>query len=49
MDSPATIRTTCSYCGVGCGMLATRHRNGRLSLEGDADHPVSRGMLCSKG
>jgi ferredoxin-nitrate reductase len=44
-----TVRTTCSYCGVGCGIIATRDRSGRLSVKGDADHPSSQGMLCSKG
>lgn len=49
MDGKADIRTTCSYCGVGCGMRVNRDRDGRLSLAGDPGHPVSRGMLCSKG
>ncbi len=44
-----TIKSTCCYCGVGCGVEVTRHRDGRLSIEGDPDHPVNRGMLCSKG
>lgn len=42
-------KTTCSYCGVGCGMVVSRDRKGKLQLEGDRDHPVNRGMLCSKG
>lgn len=42
-------KTVCCYCGTGCGIaVATNHR-GRLSLSGDDAHPVSRGMLCSKG
>jgi len=41
--------TTCCYCGVGCGIVATRHKNGHLQVEGDKDHPVNKGMLCSKG
>ncbi len=47
--SPKSIRTTCSYCGVGCGIAAVRDRAGRLHVTGDAAHPSSRGMLCSKG
>ncbi len=43
------IKTTCSYCGVGCGMEVTQDHLGRLNLEGDPSHPVSRGMLCTKG
>lgn len=45
----ASFRTTCSYCGVGCGMIVRKDRKNRLSVEGDKDHPVNRGMLCSKG
>ena len=45
--TPAT-RTTCPYCGVGCGVLATRVAGG-IEVRGDADHPANRGALCSKG
>ncbi len=41
--------TTCSYCGVGCGVLIGKDKNDTITLEGDADHPVNKGMLCSKG
>jgi ferredoxin-nitrate reductase len=44
-----SFKTTCSYCGVGCGMVVKKDRKGNLSVEGDKDHPVNRGMLCSKG
>ena len=44
-----TSQTTCCYCGVGCGIVVKQEPNGRLSLEGDAQHPSSKGMLCSKG
>ncbi len=44
-----SIRTTCCYCGVGCGLTVSRDRQGRPSLRGDPDHPVNQGMLCSKG
>lgn len=43
------FKTTCSYCGVGCGIIVHRDRKGKLMVEGDPDHPVNRGMLCSKG
>jgi assimilatory nitrate reductase catalytic subunit len=43
-----TIRTTCPYCGVGCGILARRTDTG-LSVQGDPDHPANKGRLCSKG
>ncbi|UXP31836.1 molybdopterin-dependent oxidoreductase [Reichenbachiella agarivorans] len=41
--------TTCSYCGVGCGIEVSVDKKGKIELEGIEDHPVSRGMLCSKG
>jgi len=44
-----SIKTTCSYCGVGCGIIASKNERGQLSVEGDPDHPVNKGMLCSKG
>ena len=44
-----TVRTTCAYCGVGCGIVA-EHLGGRtISVTGDAEHPANRGSLCSKG
>lgn len=44
-----SVKTTCSYCGVGCGMIVKKDRKGNISVEGDKDHPANRGMLCSKG
>lgn len=46
---PKTYKTTCSYCGVGCGIVVSVDRKGNLGLEGDKDSPVNKGMLCSKG
>jgi len=42
-------KTTCCYCGVGCGITVKKDAQGRISVEGDKDHPVNKGMLCSKG
>lgn len=42
------IRTTCPYCGVGCGVLASPGTLG-LSIKGDPDHPANLGRLCVKG
>jgi len=44
-----TFKTTCSYCGVGCGIIVKKDRKNNLVVEGDKEHPVNRGMLCSKG
>jgi len=49
MPRSVKVKTTCSYCGVGCGIIAGKDDRGRLTVAGDPDHPVSRGMLCSKG
>jgi assimilatory nitrate reductase catalytic subunit len=42
-------RTTCPYCGVGCGVLAKQESDGTVSITGDPDHPANFGRLCSKG
>ncbi len=43
------IRTTCAYCGVGCGIRATMTGDRQVEIAGDPDHPANRGKLCSKG
>ncbi len=43
------VKTTCSYCGVGCGIVVKKDSNNQVFVEGDIDHPVNKGMLCSKG
>jgi assimilatory nitrate reductase catalytic subunit len=45
----APVRTTCAYCGVGCGIVATRTDERSAEIAGDPDHPANRGRLCSKG
>jgi assimilatory nitrate reductase catalytic subunit len=42
-------RTTCPYCGVGCGVLATPDGSGGAAISGDPEHPANFGRLCSKG
>ena len=49
-------RNTCPYCSVGCGILMYSLGDGAKNakaeifhIEGDPDHPVSRGALCPKG
>src|SRR5215472_17359216 len=42
-------RTTCPYCGVGCGVLATPAGSGGAAISGDPSHPANAGRLCSKG
>ncbi len=43
------VRTTCPYCGVGCGVLARPLPDGSVEISGDPDHPANFGRLCSKG
>src|SRR3981189_1447938 len=42
-------RTTCPYCGVGCGVVATPDATGGAGISGDPEHPANLGRLCSKG
>jgi assimilatory nitrate reductase catalytic subunit len=44
----AAVRTTCPYCGVGCGVIA-RSARGKVEISGDPAHPANQGRLCSKG
>ncbi|MCM4155958.1 nitrate reductase [Gramella sp. AN32] len=43
------MKSTCSYCGVGCGVVVKKNAQNQIQVEGDKDHPVNKGMLCSKG
>ena len=43
------IRTTCAYCGVGCGISATPTGPRSVVIRGDEAHPANGGRLCSKG
>ena len=45
----APVRTTCPYCGVGCGVLASPRSDGSVTITGDPEHPANFGRLCSKG
>src|SRR6476659_9565716 len=44
-----TTCTTCPYCGVGCGVLATPDGSGGAAISGEPEHPANLGRLCSKG
>ena len=48
-QAPQPVRTTCPYCGVGCGVLAKSDGAGGVVAAGDPDHPANFGRLCSKG
>ena len=45
-----SVKTTCPYCGVGCGVVVERLSGERqVNIRGDLDHPANFGRLCSKG
>jgi formate dehydrogenase alpha subunit len=43
------VRSTCGYCGVGCGVEVESDGRRVLCIDGAADSPVNRGHLCAKG
>lgn len=43
------VKSTCCYCGVGCGIVLSDDGRGKITVEGDKDNPANKGMLCSKG
>ncbi|MDV7356385.1 bifunctional nitrate reductase/sulfite reductase flavoprotein subunit alpha [Rhodococcus oxybenzonivorans] len=51
----STVKTACSYCGVGCGMVLEVETNPEtgvrrvLKASGDKEHPTNFGRLCTKG
>ncbi len=44
----SAVRTTCPYCGVGCGLLARRSADSSYEIRGDPAHPANLGRMCSK-
>ena len=42
------MKTTCAYCGVGCGIRLSREGD-NWQLQGDEQHPANGGALCVKG
>ena len=52
LEGARESRTICPYCSVGCGAIVHTHIEGdrrTLNIEGDPDHVINRGTLCSKG
>lgn len=41
--------TVCPYCSVGCGIIVHTVEGKVINTEGDPDHPINEGTLCSKG
>ena len=49
MSTETAVKTTCPYCGVGCGVLASPTGPLSAGIAGDTEHPANFGRLCSKG
>lgn len=47
--NPITTRSTCPYCGVGCGVLIDSVGSQITAVRGDPQHPANFGKLCTKG
>jgi assimilatory nitrate reductase catalytic subunit len=45
----AEVATTCCYCGVGCGVIASGSKKKIYAVRGDPSHPANFGRLCTKG
>ncbi|GIX27432.1 MAG: hypothetical protein KatS3mg123_1313 [Burkholderiales bacterium] len=43
------VKSTCCYCGVGCGVVIETEGGRIMGVAGDPDHPANFGRLCSKG
>lgn len=43
------VPTTCTFCGVGCGVICHVRDGVIINAEGDPGHPINEGTLCSKG
>ncbi len=48
-DGAAVSTSVCPYCAVGCGMRVYSRGGKAIHLEGDTEHPINEGSLCSKG
>jgi len=49
INGAAKTNTICPYCSVGCGIIVHTKEGKVVNTEGDPDHPINEGTLCSKG
>jgi len=49
LKGAAITTSICPYCAVGCGIRVFTKDKKVISIEGDPDHPINQGNLCSKG
>jgi assimilatory nitrate reductase catalytic subunit len=48
-SAPVETKSTCPYCGVGCGVIIESVGRQITGVRGDPDHPANFGRLCTKG
>jgi assimilatory nitrate reductase catalytic subunit len=48
-SSASAVRTTCPYCGVGCGLIVQPDGRGDAAIAGDPTHPANFSRTCAKG
>ena len=48
-SAPSETKSTCPYCGVGCGVIIESQGRQITGVRGDPDHPANFGRLCTKG
>lgn len=48
IETAKAVPSICYYCAVGCGVIAWVEGGKVVQIEGDPDHPINRGSLCSK-
>ncbi|MBU1645490.1 MAG: molybdopterin-dependent oxidoreductase, partial [Gammaproteobacteria bacterium] len=49
MSETQSTKSTCCYCGVGCGVIIESEAGHITGVRGDPDHPANFGRLCTKG
>lgn len=49
MQPKYEVKSICTYCGVGCGIIIGVRGNNIVSMRGDSNNPVNNGNLCVKG
>lgn len=46
---PTVYASTCTECAAGCGIHVKTREGRAIKLEGNPEHPINRGKLCSRG
>jgi anaerobic selenocysteine-containing dehydrogenase len=49
LEKTRETTSICCFCGVGCGLVVNARDGKVVNIEGDPDHPINEGALCSKG